>query len=330
MNNKEILHRISEEIKKRNTFLLTCHTNIDGDALGSLLSLGSLLEKAGKTVTMFYPDPVPENLSFLPAEKLTGQLSNVMYDCIILLECVTNARIPGKIIPSEKASFVINLDHHPDNTIVSDLAYIDSSASALAEIVYELAKISGLEIEKPQADMLYAAILSDSGCFRHSGTSFTTFTTAAELLKKGADFSFIAKKLYFEKPIVRVRFAGYLMTVMNQEMEGLLYWFYITDQLMKDHKITSKYTNNIIEDLNIVEGCKVFVIFNEIDEGIKVSLRSSDKKISVREFAARYGGGGHDGAAGCTLSDCAEEKVKYFVDELIVFIKEKLGLNSLL
>jgi phosphoesterase RecJ-like protein len=46
---------------------LTTHARPDGDAIGSQLALGLFLAKLGKEVDMINSDPVPTNLSWMPA-----------------------------------------------------------------------------------------------------------------------------------------------------------------------------------------------------------------------------------------------------------------------
>ena len=82
--------------------------------------------------------------------------------------------------------------------------------------------------------------------------------------------------------------------------------------------------SNLIENLNVVEGCKVFCLFVEMpDSTVSVSLRSSDISFPVRKYAVFYGGGGHDLACGCSLSGHGQ------VCELLDRIKEDINIKSL-
>jgi phosphoesterase RecJ-like protein len=60
--------------------------------------------------------------------------------------------------------------------------------------------------------------------------------------------------------------------------------------------------DGIAEQLKLTEGVKCAIFMYETDPGTyKVSLRS-DGSVNVAKVAALFGGGGHERAAGCTVS----------------------------
>ena len=80
------LRSVIAEIKKHKYFLLTTHTNPEGDALGSELAFFSLLRKLGKKVTVVNQDPLPNEYSFLPFVehiKRYGSLGKYIFDCMV-------------------------------------------------------------------------------------------------------------------------------------------------------------------------------------------------------------------------------------------------------
>lgn len=84
------------------------------------------------------------------------------------------------------------IDHHAVNTLEADLKLVVPSASAAGEVVLDIAReaeiISGKKIiDKPLADALFCAIMSDSGSFRYSNTTEKTFEAAAFLKHCGAE-----------------------------------------------------------------------------------------------------------------------------------------------
>ena len=48
------------------SFVLTTHTRIDGDGLGSVLALSSVLDELGKPNLVLLPDAIPGVYAFLP------------------------------------------------------------------------------------------------------------------------------------------------------------------------------------------------------------------------------------------------------------------------
>ena len=65
-----------------------CHRNPDGDAIGSLLGIGLLIERAfpDKEVTFHCVDPVPESFLFLPAAFRVQRAPILKPDDVILIE----------------------------------------------------------------------------------------------------------------------------------------------------------------------------------------------------------------------------------------------------
>jgi len=59
--------------------------------------------------------------------------------------------------------FLINIDHHTSGRTFANLNWIDSSACAVAELVYQLIGAAGIDITREMATCLYTAMLSDTG-----------------------------------------------------------------------------------------------------------------------------------------------------------------------
>ncbi|HEY5996006.1 MAG TPA: hypothetical protein VIU29_03255, partial [Candidatus Deferrimicrobiaceae bacterium] len=60
------LEAIGRALRDHDRFLIACHENPEGDAIGSELALALALRRMGKTATVLNADPVPSNLLFLP------------------------------------------------------------------------------------------------------------------------------------------------------------------------------------------------------------------------------------------------------------------------
>ena len=97
-----------EKIKEAKNIVLISHINPDGDALGSSLSLYSILKKMGKKVTVFNATkPLPMYLDFLPNfNKVTDKLPKNI-DLMISFDCGSFDRLGIE----ERPKFLINFDH---------------------------------------------------------------------------------------------------------------------------------------------------------------------------------------------------------------------------
>ena len=66
MSENTTFAKIAEIIEANQTFLMMSHVSPDGDAIGSIVALGHVLESMGKTVYYRNEDGVPSSLAFLP------------------------------------------------------------------------------------------------------------------------------------------------------------------------------------------------------------------------------------------------------------------------
>jgi phosphoesterase RecJ-like protein len=94
-----VLQKIKDSIMSNETFVVTTHNSPDGDAIGSLLSMGELLEKLNKKVYYYCKDPVPYFLTFLPnTNKIKSDLNGIVdLDVLIALDCGEYHRIGKKV-----------------------------------------------------------------------------------------------------------------------------------------------------------------------------------------------------------------------------------------
>ncbi len=79
---------IRDIIDNSQKILITYFSATDGDSLGSMLALSSILKKLGKDVTCFVHDNVPENFGFLPNLNEITQTLDKKGSLIISLKCI--------------------------------------------------------------------------------------------------------------------------------------------------------------------------------------------------------------------------------------------------
>ena len=116
------------------------HVRPDGDALGSELALGLCLQQLGKEVHIWNEEGMLEKYSFLPRAELLSKPPAVPQDVdlAVALDTAIQNRLgtAGQAIRSAK--LWINIDHHVSNPGYGDLVYIDPSAPATGQILFEL------------------------------------------------------------------------------------------------------------------------------------------------------------------------------------------------
>src|SRR5213595_1062097 len=213
---------IAQILREHRRFAILGHVRPDGDALGSQLAMALSLQALGKEVRIWNEDGMLEKYSFLPrADLLTKPPSTPEdFDVAIALDTAIQDRL-GTALPAIRSSKIwINIDHHPSNPGYGDVAHIDSSAPATAEIVFHLIKSQGLPFNREIAENLYAAISTDTGSFQYPQTSARTFEIAAELVCTGIDVGQLSQQLYENYPRRRLELLRELLRTMRFEHGG--------------------------------------------------------------------------------------------------------------
>ncbi|HEY8083929.1 MAG TPA: bifunctional oligoribonuclease/PAP phosphatase NrnA [Solirubrobacterales bacterium] len=317
------LDRVAEEVRTRSRFLLTAHEGPDGDALGSLLGMHHLLTQLGKDSVMFMAAkefPLPIEYRFLPLEEVFHEPPVDMADrAVVFLDCGNIDRMPVDFL-TEGDSFVINIDHHHDNTLFGDVNLVDVDASCTAEIVYELAKLLGAKITPEIASALYVGMVTDTGKFMYENTKARTHQIAAELIEAGVDVDDTHRRLYEHVPIEKLRLVSRALEGIERHCDDSVVLAYVTAADYAESGAGEEMTEGIIDHLRSVEGAKVSALIRDLgDRGRtarKVSLRSSDGEVDVSAIARRYGGGGHKRAAGFSTDVAFDDLVPLLCDEV--------------
>src|SRR6266436_2798330 len=174
---------IGRILRDHQRFAILGHVRPDGDALGSQLALALSLQALGKEVCVWNEDGMLEKYSFLPrAELLTKPpAAPEDVDVAIALDTAIQNRLGTAFGAVRSAKIWINIDHHLSNPGYGDLVYVDPTAPATGQIIFDLIKSHGFPFNREIAENLYAAISTDTGSFQYSKTSARTFEVAAQL-----------------------------------------------------------------------------------------------------------------------------------------------------
>jgi bifunctional oligoribonuclease and PAP phosphatase NrnA len=307
------LAAILDALHRGSRFLVCAHTRPDGDSLGSMLALGTVIEQMGKAADLVTADRIPMQYWQLPGADSIRTMPRIRgsYDAAILLECdsLERTRLRGL----EKL-FLVNIDHHITGVEFAHLNWIDRSAASVGEMVYQLARAAGVAITPQMAQCLYTTILTDTGGFCYGNVRESTFALARELVHAGADPIAIAQQVYFSAPTSKLLLLGAALRRLKRE--GCLAWLWVTHQDTQRACATEEDCEGIVNVALGMAGVDTGVFLRELPEGgIRVSLRSKGK-LNVAAIAARLGGGGHQNAAGCTLEGPLPRALKEIVAEL--------------
>jgi bifunctional oligoribonuclease and PAP phosphatase NrnA len=291
---------VLEVIRTGRRFLLLAHLYPDGDVLGSQLGLGLALREAGRPVDFACHHAVPEPFHFLPGADGVQQWKEGRggHDVVVTLDCPDPGRVGGLLDGSrEPGTRVLNIDHHGDNRRYGDVNWIEPTAAATGEMVYDLLEAAGLTLT-PAVALNYTAIVTDTGSFRYSNTTPRTFRTAARLVEAGADPAAVAIQLYETRHLAGLHLLGRILQQVQENAEGTVAWVVI-DRSQTDSPDLLE-AEDFITYPRSLRSAKVAILFRELAGEVKVSFRAKGE-VNVARIAAGFGGGGHPNAAGVVL-----------------------------
>ncbi len=291
--------RLEELIANSGTFFLAGHLNPDGDTIGSMLAIASVLKRLGKKVRLFSQDPVPDNLRFLPhTGSIRASLPSGKFDAAILLECSTPARGGDLETVLKKAGTVVNIDHHKTSEFYGDINIVEPHSSSTAEIVHRLFYNMNVNITRREAACLYTGIVTDTGRFHFPATSPRTLETASRLLETGFKFSRVNDLLYATKTCEALKILGRALESLEFTAGGKLAVLTLKLSDFKDFGARPEHSENVINFGMMAPGVKAAVMFREEKGRISVTFRSRGH-IDMSAVAKSFGGGGHRNASGC-------------------------------
>jgi phosphoesterase RecJ-like protein len=304
---------ILDVMRQGERFLVCSHSRPDGDAVGSMLAMGMLLEQMGKRADLVTADRLPHVYRELPGADAIRCAMRVHgpYDAVILLECdgVGRAKLRGL-----EPFFLINIDHHRSAREFGHLNWIDRQAASVGELVHRLTKAAGGKVTPEMATCLYTTVLTDTGGFCYGGTRASTFALAEELTLAGADPIRIARDIYFSTPTASLLLLGAALS--NLKREGRLAWLWITHQDVVRTCAAEEDCEGIVNHAISIAGVEAAAFLRELPEGlIRLSLRSKGR-LDVAGIAVKLGGGGHENAAGVTLEGPLSRALEQILAEL--------------
>ena len=304
------LAEIGAVLRAHQRFAILSHVRPDGDALGSQLGLALSLSKLGKTVMVRNEDGLLEKYSFLPGgEFLQTPLGEPQdFDVAIALDTATQIRLGTATELVRSAKIWINIDHHPSNPGYGDLVYIDSTAPATGQILFELIQSQGLPMDAAIAENLFVAISTDTGSFQYPNTTARTFEIGAELVLSGVDVGRVSQLLYESYPRRRTELLRELLGTMRFEANGQIACFSLSLKVAAELGVKPEDNEGLIDHLRAIQGVIVAIFFEELAEGkVRVSMRSKNERVDVSAICQKFGGGGHKLAAGARVRGALAE-----------------------
>lgn len=323
VSEKEIKN-INDLLTSHHKFVLTTHINPDGDAIGSEMAMAGYLRHLGKEVLIINNSATPNNYQFLDKNKeIIVYEEEKHYDLVasadlyLILDISDWDRLRkiGKIIQNSSVPKIC-IDHHHINYQFVDIDVIYEQASSTGELIFDFLDKVGYPIQDHVARSLYTCILTDTGSFRFSNTTSKTHLMASRLLDVGVNAREIYNLVYEQNSRNKMQLMGEALCAINYECNGRLAWFILTREMFQKCETSHWDTEGFAEIPRSIDGVEVSLMFTEIDDSkVKVSLRSKGN-IVIHQIAEKFGGGGHQYAAGAMVNKNLRDTIPQVLVEL--------------
>jgi phosphoesterase RecJ-like protein len=302
-----------EVVRRCQRFVVTTHVRPDPDAIGSSLALALALEGMGKHVRLVISSVWPPQYDFMdPTRRIVSFAKpGDEYrdaDAVIVVDTGTWNQLGdfGALMKTLTCSKVV-IDHHVSQDDLGAIRFVDTSADAAGRLVHEAVMALGRPVTPPIANLLFAALATDTGWFRHKNTTPATLALAERLVAAGAEPTSLYEQIYEQSTLPRLKLRGLALTRMQLDHDGKTAYCEVH---RGDYAATGAIPSDTEELVNAprsIKGVQVAMVFMEQPAGgVKISFRSRDP-IDVSKIAEAFDGGGHRLAAGAIVQSSLEE-----------------------
>ena len=316
--------QVLEKVKNAKNIIVNCHYSPDPDSVGAALSMYQALKKLNKSVTIYSPGEIANNLAFLPAFKKVdvvefSKVDYTQYDLFIALDSSTWDNIVGNKEFLQPNIDMVVVDHHRSNLGYGSVNLIDKDCVSTCEILKLMFDDWGLRIDVDLANTLLTGIIGDSGAFRYPATTHKTLTIASELMEIGADKDKIIFNLFQCTDYEVLKFWG--LALSKLKIEDNFAWTAISNeeykQFKKPLKAKSSFASVFLQSIDNTDFG--FIAVEENKNMLDISFRSRTGIVDTSKIAVEMGGGGHIWAAGGRIEGLPFDKA---VDKALQIIKK--------
>ncbi len=291
-------------LKQRDHYLIIAHRRPDGDTIGCSAGLCRALRRLGKTA---YVLPSLDATALL-AGHLDGLTAPEGFapDTVVSVDTAALGLLPDNARPF-RDSIDLAIDHHPSQEFFAKETCLEADKAACGEIVWKICTELGA-MDGSIAAPLYVAVSTDTGCFMYSNTTANTHRVAAALIEAGAPFQELNKKHFRTRTMTRLRLESLLLQEIRLYFDGTVAVAPVSLDLRTKVGATDEDMEDIAAFAGQIEGVLHSVTIRESAPGeCRLSVRSKAELLDAGAVCARFGGGGHKAAAGCTIKGTVAE-----------------------
>lgn len=306
---------VSAYLQTHDHYAIVTHRRPDGDTLGSAAALCLGLRQKGKTAHVLVNGETTEKYTWLmegickeaPAEG----------DTLICVD-VASPGMLGEAFEGLQDRIALRIDHHASATGFTPLSLVDGDAAACGQLIYDILMEMGAVLDVPIANALYTAISTDTGCFRYANTQPHTFTVAAACAKVSDDLFHLNQMLFETNSLARLRLQGWLIDNATFLQNGKVCICALPLAVEKELGVNEDDMENISGFPRSIQGVMIAATLRQQPDGlIKVSVRAVPG-CNAAAICEKFGGGGHAGAAGCSMNMPMDDAVNAIISAMPV------------
>ena len=292
---------------ERDKFVILTHRKPDGDTIGSAAGLCRGLRSLGKTAHVLEnPEVTP---LFAPLLEGLTKAEPEEGDLLVAVDVAADNMLP-RAYDSLKYSIDLRIDHHGSGREYTPRELVESDSAACAEIIWELLLDMGVEPDEKMAEAIYVGVATDTGCFRFANTTAHTFDVAGDCAAAGAQVYSWNQKLFDTKSLAKLRLESWIVDHVQFLQDGQIAICALPKAVEEQIGVNEDDMNDISSFLRSIEGVKMSALLRQSDEThVKVSVRAVPG-CNAAYVCEQFGGGGHAGAAGCSVKMSMDEAVK--------------------
>ena len=294
-------------------YTIVTHRRPDGDTVGSSALLCMGLRQLGKNAHILRNPEITPKYAALHQGLTKEQAEDG--DFVVSVDVASANMLPDCF---KTLCYDLRIDHHGNATSFTPVELVEPGAAACGEIVYHVLTEMGAELDIPMANALYTAISTDTGCFRYANTTADTFAVAAACAKAGAEVFRINQELFETNSLARLKVQAYMLENAIFLQDGQIAICKLPKAVETACGAGEDDLDNISGFPRTIEGVKLAVtIREEGTDRVKMSVRAVPGQ-DASALCAKFGGGGHKGAAGASMNATLEEAVEAVIAALPV------------
>ncbi len=320
--------RFNDLIKKSKNIVITTHIYPDADGIGSQIALCLALKKLKKNVYCVNESQLLQRYLYLDKTDLVYSFKQfkkkhraLQADLVIVVDTNSLDRIGQNMLEIVgMARDILFIDHHPCAKELAALHLIDCKMAATGQLVGSIIKKLKVPFSQEMALPLYTAILVDTSSFRYPSVNGDTHRILANLMDTGINPPQAYNNIYGAKKINYMHLLGELLSRASCTENQEIAWICLTKQVLNKYSVDPEDTHAFINHLLVLENIKVAVMFRELKNYVKISMRSGTVDVGI--LAQSLGGGGHNHAAATVKEGTLKEVVKETVEKIKIMIEK--------